>query len=135
MENDRDLAGDRDLRFLHADAFGLLLGDTLMNRQKGLNDSPKRMADVHQFDDLLTEWRADRPRKQQAVFLEHAANLVFDVTADTDEADAGDQDRADFLALALHRNHTMPTESDEFSEAPRAFLSLLLMRTESAACA
>src|SRR5579872_1576599 len=115
--------------------FGLLLGDTLMNRQKGLNDSPKRMADVHQFDDLLTEWRADRPRKQQAVFLEHAANLVFDLTADTDEAGAGDQDRADFLALlALHGNLTMPTDPDEFSEARASFLSLLLMRTESAAC-
>jgi hypothetical protein len=76
------------------------------------------MADVHQFNDLLTEWRADRPRKQQAVFLEHAADLVFDVTADTDEAGSGDQDRADFLALlALHGNLTMPTDPDEFSEA------------------
>ena len=37
--------------------FGLLLGDTLMNSIKGLNDSPKRMADVHQFDDPLREWR------------------------------------------------------------------------------
>jgi hypothetical protein len=107
-----------------------------MNRQWGLNDSAKRMAGVHQFDDLLTEWRADRSRKQQAIFLEHAADLVFDIAADTDEAGAGEQDRANFLALlALHGNLTMPTDPDEFSRPCASFLSLLLMRTESAACA
>ena len=92
------------------------------------------MADVHQFDDLLTEWRADRPRKQQAVFLEHAANLVFDVTADTDEADPATR-TARISGSRSSRNTRYQTELDEFSEAPRAFLSLLLMRTESAACA
>ena len=107
--------------------FGLLLGDALMNRQSGLNDSAKRMAGVHQFDDLLTEWRADRPRKQQAIFLEHAADLVFDIAADTDEAGASDQDRPDLLALlALHGDLTMPTDPDEFSEAPRiVFVALV----------
>jgi hypothetical protein len=47
------------------------------------------MAGDHQFANLSAERRADRLRKQQAVFLEHAANLVFDVPAD-----AGKRSRA-----------------------------------------
>jgi len=57
------------------------------------------MVFAQQLDDLLSELQADGSSEQQPVFLDHTADLVFDIATDADETAASDKDGADLLAL------------------------------------
>src|SRR5579863_146513 len=98
-----------------------------MDRQECVDYGRERMLPLEQLDNLLAEWRADRSREHQAILLQHAADLVFDIPSNTDEPRASDQDCADFLALlALDGNLSEPANSDEIGKAARLILVALI---------
>ena len=109
-----------------------------MDRQQWIDDSAKCMILRHKFGDLVPELQADRSTEQQPIFLDHAADLILDVSANADQTRPSNNEwplRTFWALFALDLDLAIPTHSDQFGETLRIILIALFMRTESAACA
>jgi hypothetical protein len=114
---------------------GLLAANVLVDRQQRINDSAKLMILSHQFDDLVPELQADRSSEQKPILLDHAADLIFDISANADQTRPSEENGTDLLALfTFDLDLPIPTDSDQFGESLCVIL-ILFMRTERAACA
>ena len=110
--------------------FALLPANVLVDRQKWIDDGAKLMIFRHQFDDLVPELQADRSSEEQPILLDHAADLILDISAYADQTRSSDENGTNLLALfALDLDLAVPTHSDQFGEALRV---ILILRSSSA---
>jgi hypothetical protein len=73
------------------------------------------------------ELSPDRPREDQAAFLQHGADLVLQIAPDPHQARPGDQKRSGLLAvLALNRDLTILPNPDQFGETALVVLVALV---------
>src|ERR1700733_9558508 len=101
----------------------LLLAYVIVDRQEWLDDDTELVIVPEQLDDSLPELKPNGSSEQKPVFLDHAADLVFDIPANPNKTRSRDKDGADplaFLALDLHLS--IPADPNQFGQTPGVVL-------------
>jgi hypothetical protein len=98
-----------------------------VDQQEWLDDGTELMTFAHQQVNLVSELETNGSSEQQAIFFDHAANLILNISSNANETGPRNKHGSDplaFFALDLHL--AIPADPPQFSQPPSIILVALI---------